>query len=210
MSTKLRTILRYLGTCDGDMEKGNLRADVNVSVRRPGDDARHALRDQERQLDPLHRPGDRVRGAAPDRHSRGRRRDRPGDPPVRSRARARPARCARRRRRTTTATSPTRTSCRSSSTQAYVDDLAQHLPELPDAKKARFIADYGLSPYDAGVLVGERASADYFEAVGEGPRRQGRRELGHQRAVRAPQQGRAGASRTSPVSAGAARRPSST
>ena len=53
--TKLRTILRYLGTCDGDMEKGNLRADVNVSVRRPGDAARHALRDQERQLDPLHR-----------------------------------------------------------------------------------------------------------------------------------------------------------
>jgi aspartyl-tRNA(Asn)/glutamyl-tRNA(Gln) amidotransferase subunit B len=53
-------------------------------------------------------------------------------------------------------------------TQAYVDDLAQHLPELPDAKKARFIADYGLSPYDAGVLVGERASADYFEAAAKG------------------------------------------
>jgi aspartyl-tRNA(Asn)/glutamyl-tRNA(Gln) amidotransferase subunit B len=52
--------------------------------------------------------------------------------------------------------------------QAYVDDLAQHLPELPDAKKARFIADYGLSAYDAGVLVGERASADFFEAVAKG------------------------------------------
>jgi aspartyl-tRNA(Asn)/glutamyl-tRNA(Gln) amidotransferase subunit B len=49
--------------------------------------------------------------------------------------------------------------------QAYVDDLAQHLPELPDAKKARFVADYGLSAYDAGVLVAERASADFFEAV---------------------------------------------
>ena len=63
--TKLRSILRYLGTCDGDMEKGNLRADVNVSVRRPGDDARHALRDQERQLDPLPRHGGRAtrRGA---------------------------------------------------------------------------------------------------------------------------------------------------
>ena len=57
--SKLRTILRYIGSCDGDMEKGNLRADVNVSVRRPGEAARHALRDQERQLDPLHRPGDR-------------------------------------------------------------------------------------------------------------------------------------------------------
>jgi aspartyl-tRNA(Asn)/glutamyl-tRNA(Gln) amidotransferase subunit B len=53
-------------------------------------------------------------------------------------------------------------------TQAYVDDLAQHLPELPDAKKARFISEFGLSPYDAGVLVAERASADYFEAVAKG------------------------------------------
>ena len=84
---KLRTILRYIGSCDGDMEKGNLRADVNVSVRLPGRAARHALRDQERQLDPLHRPGDRRRGAPPDRDPRGRRRDRAGDAAVRSRAR---------------------------------------------------------------------------------------------------------------------------
>ncbi len=52
--------------------------------------------------------------------------------------------------------------------QAYVDELAQHLPELPDEKKARFISQYGLSPYDAGVLVLERASADYFEAAAKG------------------------------------------
>jgi aspartyl-tRNA(Asn)/glutamyl-tRNA(Gln) amidotransferase subunit B len=52
--------------------------------------------------------------------------------------------------------------------QAYVDALAVHLPELPDAKKARFIKDYGLSPYDAGVLVAERASADFFEEVAKG------------------------------------------
>jgi len=53
--------------------------------------------------------------------------------------------------------------------QAYVDALAKDLPELPDDKRARFIADYGLTPYDAGVLVMERASADYFEAmVGSG------------------------------------------
>ena len=84
---KLRTILRYIGSCDGDMEKGNLRADVNVSVRRPGEAARHALRDQERQLDPLHRPGDRGRGAPADRRHRGRRRDRAGDAAVRSGAR---------------------------------------------------------------------------------------------------------------------------
>jgi aspartyl-tRNA(Asn)/glutamyl-tRNA(Gln) amidotransferase subunit B len=52
--------------------------------------------------------------------------------------------------------------------QAYVDELAQHLPELPDEKKARFMADYGLSPYDASVLVAERASADFFEEVAKG------------------------------------------
>ena len=69
--TKLRSILRYLGTCDGNMEEGSLRADVNVSVRRPGRATRHALRDQERQLDPLHWPGHRIRGAPPDRDHRG-------------------------------------------------------------------------------------------------------------------------------------------
>ena len=82
---KLRNVLRYLGTCDGDMEKGNLRADVNVSVRKPGAAARHPLRDQERQLDPLHRPGDRLRSVAADRHPRGRRHDRAGDAAVRPR-----------------------------------------------------------------------------------------------------------------------------
>ena len=53
-------------------------------------------------------------------------------------------------------------------TQDYVDELAKDLPELPDAKRARFIADYGLSPYDADVLVAEREAADYFEAVARG------------------------------------------
>ena len=190
--TKLRTILRYLGTCDGDMEKGNLRADVNVSVRRPGEPLRHALRDQERQLDPLHRPGDRERGAPADRHPRGWRHDRPGDAAVRSRPRARRARCAPRKRRTTTATSPTRTCCRWNSTRPMSTRSAQHLPELPDAKKARFIADYGLSPYDAGVLVAEQDQADYLRGRRQGPRRQGGGELGDQRAVRPAQQGRQG------------------
>ncbi len=106
--TKLRTILRYLGTSDADMDKGNLRADVNVSVRKPGDQARHPLRDQERQLHPLHRPGDRDRGAPPDRHPRGRRRRSTRRRGCSIRARARRAPCGRRRRRTTTATSPIR------------------------------------------------------------------------------------------------------
>src|SRR3712207_3493128 len=52
--------------------------------------------------------------------------------------------------------------------QAYVEDLAKGLPELPDEKKARFMADYGLSPYDASVLVAERASADFFEETAKG------------------------------------------
>ncbi len=52
--------------------------------------------------------------------------------------------------------------------QAYVNELASHLPELPDEKKARFVAQYGLSPYDAGVLVLERASADFFEEAAKG------------------------------------------
>jgi aspartyl-tRNA(Asn)/glutamyl-tRNA(Gln) amidotransferase subunit B len=52
--------------------------------------------------------------------------------------------------------------------QAYVDALAAHLPELPDAKKARFVADYGVTPYDAAVLAMERDQADYFEAVAKG------------------------------------------
>ena len=81
--TKLRTIMRYLGTCDGNMDEGSLRADVNVSVRKPGDSARHPLRDQERQLDPLHRPGHRARGAAADRDPGGGREHSPGDPAVR-------------------------------------------------------------------------------------------------------------------------------
>ena len=81
--TKLRTIMRYLGTCDGNMEEGSLRADVNVSVRRPGAAARHALRDQERELHPLHRPGHRTRGAPPDRHPGRRRLDQAGNAPVR-------------------------------------------------------------------------------------------------------------------------------
>ena len=165
---KLRSILRYLGTCDGNMEEGSLRADVNVSVRRPGEPLRHALRDQERQLDPLHRPGHRVRGAASDRLSW-----------------KTAARSSRRRGCSIAKTGETR-SMRSKEeahdyryfpdpdllplelTQDYVDRLARDLPELPDQKRARFIADYGLSPYDADVLIAEKESADYFEAVAEG------------------------------------------
>ena len=69
--TKLRTILRYLGTCDGNMDEGSHARRRQRLGAPAGRRIRHALRDQERQLDPLRRPGDRIRGAPPDRHPRG-------------------------------------------------------------------------------------------------------------------------------------------
>ena len=153
---------RHLRRRHGEGQPARRRQRVGAQARRS---ARHALRDQERQLHPLHRPGDRGRGAPPDRHHRGRRQDRSGNAPVRSRRRARRARCAPRKRRTTTAISPIPTCCRSNSSRPRSRISKQHLPELPDEKRARFVKDYGLSAYDASVLVAERESADYFEAV---------------------------------------------
>ena len=115
--SKLRTILRlsrHLRRGHGEGESPRRRERLRAPPRRA---PRHALRDQERQLHPLHRPGHRVRGAPPDRHRRGRRHDRTRRRACSTRARARRARCAPRRRRTTTATSPIRTCCRSSSTR---------------------------------------------------------------------------------------------
>ena len=110
---KLRQILRYLGTCDGNMQEGSLRADVNVSVR-PKGSAELGTRCEIKNMNSMRfiTPGDRVRGAAADRASSrtaARSSRRPGST---TRAAARPARCAPRRRRTTTATSPTPTCCR--------------------------------------------------------------------------------------------------
>ena len=82
--TKLRSILRYLGTCDGDMEKGSLRADVNVSVRKPGAPLGTRCEIKNMNSISLHRRCDRARGAPPDRDHRGGRHDRPGDAALRS------------------------------------------------------------------------------------------------------------------------------
>ena len=81
---KLRSILRYLGTCDGDMEKGSLRADVNVSVRKPGAPLGTRCEIKNMNSITLHRRCDRARGAPADRDHRGRRHDRSGDAAVRS------------------------------------------------------------------------------------------------------------------------------
>jgi aspartyl-tRNA(Asn)/glutamyl-tRNA(Gln) amidotransferase subunit B len=165
--TKLRTILRYLGTCDGDMEKGSLRADVNVSVRRPGEPL--GTRCEIKNVNSIRFVGQAIEyearrqigiledGGAIDQETR---LFDPGKGETRSMRSKEEAHDYR--------YFPDPDLLPLEFDEAYVDDLAQRLPELPDAKKARFIAEYGLSAYDAGVLVGERASADYFEAVAKG------------------------------------------
>jgi aspartyl-tRNA(Asn)/glutamyl-tRNA(Gln) amidotransferase subunit B len=165
--TKLRTILRYLGTCDGDMEKGSLRADVNVSVRRPGEQL--GTRCEIKNVNSIRFIGQAIEhearrqigvledGSTIDQETRLFDPGRGETRSMRSKEEAHDYRYF-----------PDPDLLPLEFTQAYVDDLARHLPELPDAKKARFITEYGLSAYDAGVLVGERASADYFEAVAKG------------------------------------------
>ncbi len=160
--TKLRTILRYLGTCDGDMEKGSLRADVNVSVRRPGEPL--GTRCEIKNVNSI-----RFIGQAVDAEARRQigviedggaiqQETRLFDPgrgetrSMRSKEEAHDYRYF-----------PDPDLLPLEFDQAYVDALAAELPELPDAKKARFVSDYGLSPYDATVLVAERDLAAYYE-----------------------------------------------
>ena len=161
---------RHLRRRHGEGQSARRRQCLGAQARRA---VGHALRDQERQFDPLHRPGHRARGAPPDRDHRGRRHDRAGDAAVRSRTRARRARCAPRKRRTTTAISPIRICCRWNWRRRWSTDLQQSLPELPDDKKARFMRDYALSAYDADVLVAERDTGGLFRGRGHG-RRQAR------------------------------------
>ena len=165
--TKLRTILRYLETSDGDMEKGNLRADVNVSVRRPGEALGtrceiknvNSIRfigqaievEARRQIDILEDGGKIDQETRLFDPGKGETRS------MRSKEEAHDYRYF-----------PDPDLLPLELQQQWVDDLARHLPELPDEKRARFMKDYALSAYDAGVLVAERANADYFEAVAKG------------------------------------------
>ncbi|QCK87926.1 Asp-tRNA(Asn)/Glu-tRNA(Gln) amidotransferase subunit GatB [Phreatobacter aquaticus] len=165
--TKLRTILRYLGTCDGDMEKGNLRADVNVSVRKPGDP--FGTRCEIKNVNSIRFIGQAVDyearrqigiiedGGTIDQETRLYDAAKGETRSMRSKEEAHDYRYF-----------PDPDLLPLEFDQAYVDDLAQHLPELPDEKKARFISQYGLTPYDASILVLERESADYFEQVAKG------------------------------------------
>jgi aspartyl-tRNA(Asn)/glutamyl-tRNA(Gln) amidotransferase subunit B len=165
--TKLRTILRYLGTCDGDMEKGNLRADVNVSVRRPGEPL--GTRCEIKNVNSIRFIGQAVDvearrqvgiiedGGTIDQETRLYDPGKGETRSMRSKEEAHDYRYF-----------PDPDLLPLEFDDAFVEDLKAALPELPDAKKARFIAEYGLSPYDASVLVAEREQADYFEAVAKG------------------------------------------
>ena len=162
--TKLRSILRYLGTCDGDMEKGSLRADVNVSVRKPGGPL--GTRCEIKNMNSISFIGQAIEyearrqieiledGGTIDQETRLYDPGKGETRSMRSKEEAHDYRYF-----------PDPDLLPLEFTQAYVDELKAELPELPDQKKARFIAEFGLSPYDASVLVAERESAEFYETV---------------------------------------------
>ena len=164
---KLRSILRYLGTCDGDMEKGNLRADVNVSVRRPGDDL--GTRCEIKNVNSIRFIGQAIDNEARrqiaviEDGGRIRQETRLFDP---NRGETRPMRTKEEAHDYRYFPDPDLLPLQL--TQAFVDELEAALPELPDQKKARLVHDYALSAYDADVLTAERATADFFEEVATG------------------------------------------
>jgi aspartyl-tRNA(Asn)/glutamyl-tRNA(Gln) amidotransferase subunit B len=172
---KLRLIMLYLGTCDGNMQNGNLRADVNVSVCRPGAYERYqetgdfshlgtrceiknmnSLRfiqaaieyEARRQIAILEDGGAVVQETRLYDPDKGETRS------MRSKEEAHDYRYF-----------PDPDLLPLEIEQGWVDDIAANLPELPDAKKARFLGDYGLSDYDASVLTADLDAAHYFEAV---------------------------------------------
>src|SRR6202048_535751 len=162
--SKLRSILRYLGTCDGDMEKGNLRADVNVSVRKPGGPL--GTRCEIKNMNSITFIGQAIEyearrqieiiedGGTIDQETRLYDPNKNETRSMRSKEEAHDYRYF-----------PDPDLLPLEFSQAYVDKPKAGLPELPDQKKARFIEAFGLSTYDAGVLVAERESADFYEAV---------------------------------------------
>ncbi|NNE57612.1 MAG: Asp-tRNA(Asn)/Glu-tRNA(Gln) amidotransferase subunit GatB [Hellea sp.] len=164
---KLRGIVRALGTCDGDMEKGNLRADVNVSVRKPGGELgtrceiknvnslrfiREAIRyEARRQIEIIETGGtidqetrlfDSVKGETRS---------------MRSKEDAHDYRYF-----------PDPDLLPLNLEQSFVDGIKANLPELPDARKARFIAEFGIPAYDAGVLTADKVTGDYYETAAKG------------------------------------------
>ncbi|NDH60371.1 MAG: Asp-tRNA(Asn)/Glu-tRNA(Gln) amidotransferase GatCAB subunit B [Alphaproteobacteria bacterium] len=165
--TKLRSIVRYLGTCDGNMDEGSMRCDVNVSVRKPGSDlgtrceiknvnsirfVKQAIEyEARRQVEIIEDGGKIVQETRLFDPGRGETRS------MRSKEDAQDYRYF-----------PDPDLLPLVLTQEYVDGIRKTLPELPDARKARFIREYGLTPYDAGVLVLEKETAALFDTVAKG------------------------------------------
>ncbi|WP_209504497.1 MULTISPECIES: Asp-tRNA(Asn)/Glu-tRNA(Gln) amidotransferase subunit GatB [unclassified Ruegeria] len=175
---KLRQIMRYLGTCDGNMQNGNLRADVNVSICMPGayekyqetQDFSHlgtrceiknmnsmrfiqqAIEVEARRQIAIVEAGGKV-----EQETRLYDPDKGETRSMRSKEEAHDYRYF-----------PDPDLLPLEIEQAWVDDIAAHLPELPDDKKARFISEFGLTDYDASVLTAEVESAAYFEEVAQG------------------------------------------
>src|SRR5215212_99017 len=165
--TKLRSILRYLGTCDGDMEKGSLRADVNVSVRKPG--APLGTRCEIKNMNSISFIGDAIEhearrqieiiedGGRIDQETRLYDPNKRETRSMRSKEEAHDYRYF-----------PDPDLLPLEFTDDWVAAIKNSLPELPDEKRRRFVSDYGLSVYDASVLSAERASSDFFEATAKG------------------------------------------
>lgn len=165
--SKLRMILQYLGTCNGNMEEGSMRADVNVSVRKPGDEYGtrceiknvNSVKAVQASIDYEARRQIRILedGGSIDQETR------LWDPAknetrsMRSKEEAHDYRYF-----------PDPDLLPLTLEQSWVDKIKETLPELPDEKKHRFMKDYELSAYDASVLIAERDRADYFETVAKG------------------------------------------
>ena len=164
---KIRQIVRYLGTCDGNMEEGSMRADVNVSVRKPGEEFRtrceiknvnsvrfvmHAVEAEAlRQIEVWESGGEVVQETRLYDPAKGETRS------MRSKEDAHDYRYF-----------PEPDLLPLVLEQEWVDELKAKLPELPDEKRARFCTEYGIPFYDAGVLVADQATADFYESVAKG------------------------------------------
>jgi aspartyl-tRNA(Asn)/glutamyl-tRNA(Gln) amidotransferase subunit B len=165
--TKIRSILRYIGSCDGNMQEGSLRADVNVSVRHPGDDlgtrcelkninsirfVRQAIEYEARRQIEIIEDGGEI-----DQETRLFDTDTGRTRTMRSKEEAHDYRYF-----------PDPDLLPLEFDDAFVENIRATLPELPDAKKTRFINDYKLSVDDTDVLISERELAEFYEQVAEG------------------------------------------
>jgi len=176
--TKMRQILRYLGTCDGNMQNGNLRADVNVSICRPGqyekymetqDFAHLGTRCEIKNMNSMRFIQAAIEvearrqiaivegGGAVVQETRLYDPDKNETRSMRSKEEAHDYRYF-----------PDPDLLPLEIDQAWVDEIAARLPELPDEKKARFVKEFGLSEYDASVLTADVANAAFFDAAAQG------------------------------------------